>query len=63
MVETALDWTVAEERLNGLIDRYLHNGSLGVSGFMEHIYPLRNRFKAGERTPELYNDILNAPEP
>lgn len=58
-----MDWTKAEEHLNELTDHYLNKGSLGVSSFLERIYPLRNRFRSGERTPELYNDILNAPDP
>lgn len=58
-----MDWGQAEEHLNDMIDKYLSQGSLGVSSFMVRVYPLRNRFKDGERTQDLYDAIMRIPEP
>lgn len=58
-----MDWTKAEEHLNDMMEKYLNKGSLGVSSFMDNVYPLRNRFRAGERTQGLYDAIFAIEEP
>jgi len=57
-----LDWEKAKEHLDEITDRYKRlvgvpgvNTSLALTLVM---YPLLRRFNSGERTQELYNEML-----
>jgi len=53
-----LDWKKVELHLIVLIKKYVDGGSTGVCHFCDTILPLRNRYNNGERTEELYNEIM-----
>lgn len=57
--ENKRDWAAAENALNELLGRYAPDGWMG-----KHIYPvlmpLKERMEQGERTPELFNAIVEA---
>lgn len=52
------NFQAAEEHLIALVQKYLNQGSLGVSHYMEHIHSLWGRFKSGEKTDQLYELIM-----
>ena len=53
-----LDWDLAEKYLKECESAYAEIGSAGVFAMNYVIRPLRDRFNKGERTVELYNEIL-----
>lgn len=53
-----LDWDLAEEHLKECEEAYTEIGSAGAFALNYVIRPLRDRFNSGERTIELYNEIL-----
>ncbi len=53
-----MDWDKAEQHLIEVIQRYLHQGSLGVSHHVNKLYPLLRRLRSGERSQGLYDAIM-----
>lgn len=52
------DWEKAENYLNTLIADYTALGWTGSFGLKVTLLPLKKRFDSGERTEELYNEIM-----
>ncbi|TAK51472.1 MAG: hypothetical protein EPO24_15910 [Bacteroidetes bacterium] len=52
------DWEQAEKHLQEIRDNYLHQGSLGVTYFMQDVKPLLLRFNSGERSAHLWEEIF-----
>lgn len=60
------EWNAAaEERWNNLIyefgqfiNRLQHKGSLGIMKFCDSVLPLRERLESGERTEQLYEQLM-----
>ena len=53
-----LDWKLAENTLNMWIAEYSGIGPAGQLGLQLVLLPLKRRFDSGERTPELYEEIM-----
>lgn len=53
-----LDWEKAEEYLKECEAVYTEIGSVGKFALSFVINPLRDRFNQGERTVELYDEIM-----
>lgn len=53
-----LDWNIAEKYLEECESEYTKIGSIGQFGLIFTINPLRDRFNKGERTQELYDEIM-----
>lgn len=53
-----MNWKKAEDRLNMFIELYREIGWSGRFGIYLTLLPLKKRFDAGERTPELYEEIM-----
>lgn len=54
-----LDWNKAEEHLKSAEQAYASIGSPGMFALNYVIRPARGRFNDGERTEELYNEIMD----
>ena len=52
------DWKAAEEHLVTCEKAYAGIGSAGYFALTAVIRPLRDRFNSGERTAELYDEIM-----
>lgn len=52
-----LNWAEAEKHLNVMVEAY-EEIPTGIFALRISIYPIKNRFKQGERTKELYDDIM-----
>lgn len=52
------DWSKAEDYLNLLIAEYANLGFAGYFGLNLTLLPLKRRFDGGERTDELYKEIM-----
>lgn len=52
-----MDWIEARHHLDGLIMDYSRIGPAGQY-MLSILYALRRRYEQGERTDELYNDIM-----
>lgn len=57
--ECSLDWDHAIDYLDTLIEEYREIGCIGLFGLTLTLYPLKNRVNSGERTPELYEAIMD----
>ena len=53
-----MDWEEVEEYLKTCESAYTEIGSVGLFALAFTITPLRNRFNSGERTQELYDEIM-----
>jgi hypothetical protein len=53
-----LNWDEAEKCLKTCESAYTEIGSAGMWALRFSIMPLRDRFNKGERTQELYNEIM-----
>ena len=53
-----MDWKKAEDHLKDIRKRYTEIGVSGMPALQVVINPLLIRFENGERTKELYNEIL-----
>lgn len=53
-----MDWKSAEEHLGSIEKAYTEIGSSGYAALNLFIRPLRDRFNKGERTQDLYNEIM-----
>jgi hypothetical protein len=53
-----LDWVLAENWLKEIEHRYTEIGSAGYLALNLTIRPIRDRFNKGERTDELYDEIM-----
>ena len=53
-----MDWKKAEEHLNNCESIYTGIGSAGYFALTCVLRPLRDRFNSGERTQELYDEII-----
>lgn len=53
-----LDWEKAESWLKEIENMYTEIGSAGYLALNCVIRPLRDRFNGGERTQELYDEIM-----
>ena len=53
-----MDWIKAEEWLKEVRERYRSIGISGLPALNIVITPLAERFYAGERTEELFNEIM-----
>lgn len=53
-----MDWKRAEMQLYTLIAEYADLGYTGLFGLYITLLPLKRRFDAGERTQELYDEIM-----
>lgn len=53
-----LDWEKAEKHLKKTMERYAHIGASGYPALWVFIRPLETRFAQGERTSDLYNEIM-----
>lgn len=51
-------WINAYEHLYKVTGEKMHGGSLGINSFVFDILPLWERFDGGERSEELYNEIM-----
>ena len=51
-------WKEAENNLNFYISEYAAIGSSGMFGLYGVLVPLKNRFDKGERTKELYDEMM-----
>ena len=54
-----MDWEKAEKYLNDMIQAYTEIGWAGMFGLTLTLKPLKARFDKGERTQELYDDIMD----
>jgi len=54
-----LDWKKAEKHLRTCEKSYTEIGSPGYFVLNQVIRPLRDRYNSGERTQELYEEIMN----
>lgn len=57
--EKNINWEEAENYLNSLIAEYALIGLSGKLGLELTLLPLKRRIKSGERTDELYTEIMN----
>lgn len=57
-VKDNLDWDRAINYLKELICTYFDIGPAGYFGLQVVLLPLMKRYEGGERTRELYNDIM-----
>ncbi len=53
-----MDWNRAEEYLKECEQAYTEIGSAGYFALNTFIKPMRDRFNKGERTQELYDEIM-----
>lgn len=53
-----LDWDAAEKTLRRWIEEYEAIGPAGQLALMTALYPMRARFNGGERTQDLYDEIM-----
>lgn len=53
-----LDWKKAEDHLNFMIDEYKSIGTRGIFSLTLTLYPLKQRYNSGERTQELFDEIM-----
>jgi len=53
-----MDWVAAESHLKECEQAYSETGSAGLFCIQTVISPCRDRFNKGERSEELYNEIL-----
>ena len=53
-----MDWERAQAWLNELIVVYTSLGDIGNFGLYLTLLPLKQRFDAGERTQDLYDEIM-----
>jgi hypothetical protein len=53
------DWDKAEKHLLTVERAYLESGVGGIFALVMFINPLIKRFNSGERSDELYNEILS----
>ena len=53
-----LDWEKAEAHLRFMMDLYRGIGWTGMFGLQLGLRPLEDRFMSGERTRELYDEIM-----
>lgn len=56
--EIKMDWVAAERHLQFVIGLYQELGMPGVFGLVTVLRPLEERFLDGERTRELYDEIM-----
>lgn len=56
--EIKMDWVAAEQHLQFVISLYQELGMPGVFGLVTVLRPLEERFLDGERTRELYDEIM-----
>lgn len=56
--ETKMDWVKADRHLQFMIGLYQELGMPGVFGLVTVLRPLEERFLDGERTRELYDEIM-----
>jgi hypothetical protein len=54
-----LDWKQAENTLNMWIAEYANIGASGRFGLQLVLLPLKKRLDSGERTQELYEEIMS----
>ena len=54
-----MDWEKAEKYLSQMKQGYASIGPSGNFGLMMVIIPLENRFASGERSEELYQEIMS----
>lgn len=54
-----LDWLVAYDHLNMVIAEHVNTGSSAVASLYIKILPLKEKYDAGVRTRELYEDIMS----
>lgn len=57
--EILRDWEAAQNAVNDMLSKYAPGGYMGKS-FIHYLPPLKERLEAGERTPDLYNAIVEA---
>lgn len=57
--EKNINWEEAENYLNSLIAEYVLIGLSGKLGLELTLLPLKRRINSGERTDELYTEIMN----
>ena len=57
--EILRDWTAAENAVDDILSKYAPGGYIGKIIY-KVVLPLKERLEAGERTPELYNAIVEA---
>ena len=57
-MEDKLDWEFAKNTLNMWIAEYASIGFAGQLGLQTVLLPLKRRFDAGERSKELYDEIM-----
>ena len=58
MKNETIDWEEAENYLNSLIAAYCSIGWTGQLGLQTVLLPLKKRFDKGERSDELYEEIM-----
>lgn len=54
----AMDWEKAKNHLNEVIANYISIGWTGQLALNYNLLPLRERYNKGERTRQLYDDIM-----
>lgn len=53
------DWEAAQNAVNDMLSKYAPGGYMGKIIY-PLLTPLKERLEAGERTPDLYNAIVEA---
>lgn len=53
-----MDWERARQHLEWIINEYRKIGPPGALGLLLGLYPLQIRLDCGERTRELYDEIM-----
>ena len=57
--EILRDWEAAQNAVNDMLSKYAPGGYMGKIIYLL-LTPLKERLEAGERTPDLYNAIVEA---
>lgn len=55
---TQKEWEEAKAHLDYVIKRYREIGNVGTLGLFITLLPLQNLYNRGERTQELYDDMM-----
>lgn len=61
-VDEPKDWKETGIHLVNVIKSLFDQGSIGVSDYMQNVWPLWKRYSSGERTEELKQKILSLKE-
>lgn len=57
---TTAAWQRAGQHLTEIIRKHMDHGNIGVLHYTDQIMPLWKRYQDGERTEELFTEIMGA---